>query len=169
MSGIELKKNDNQKRKQNIKLIVCLVSSNLLLFLLFSFLGKTQEVPPPVPTNKRAFHSQHQKLALQLELNVVYSADEAEIPIALYTENKKLLVSRAYLHPEKISQKEDLANTSDMNPKEEKEKFIVEIPDEKLESLIAYQGEKLLAYPAHHLIQKQSPKHLPGETYEISF
>ena len=158
MNGIELKKVDNPKRRQNIKLALCLVSSNLLLILAFTLLGKEEKVQALSPIQERAFHENYERLNLPMELKIVYSPQDKDISVSIFSEDKKLLVKKAFLHPELSSEKN-----------EEKE-FVIEIPKASLEKVIAYQGSKLLAYPE---IQTEDSKPIAlgprGVEYEITF
>ena len=158
MNGIELKKVDNPKRRQNIKLALCLVSSNLLLLFIFSFFGKEDKIQLTSPIQERAFHENYERLNLPMELKIVYSPQDKDIPVSIFSEDKKLLVKKAFLHPELSSEKN-----------EEKE-FVIEIPKASLEKVIAYQGSKLLAYPE---IQTEDSKPIAlgprGVEYEITF
>lgn len=158
MNGIELKKIDNPKRRQNIKLAICLLSSNLLLVFAFTFFGKEEKIQATSLTPERVFHENYERLNLPLELKIVYSSQDREIPISIFTEDKKLLVKKAFLHPELSSEKND-----------EKE-FVIEIPKISLEKVIAYQGSKLLVYPEIQMHETKPLALAPrGEEYEITF
>lgn len=163
MSGIELKKNEN-KRKQNFKLIACLLCSNLLLLLLFSFLGNESQAETLINKKTRIFHLEHQRLKLPLTLNVAYTPDDSEIPVSLYSANKKLIISKAYLHP--FDQQETNTNFK-MDTAEQV--FLVEIPNEQIKKLIDHQGENLSAYPVFTPAKSTNITSNPGENYEISF
>ncbi len=158
MNGIELKKVDNTKRRQNIKLALCLLSSNLLLILAFTLFGKEEKTPTNSSVLERAFHENYERLNLPLELKIIYSSQDKEIPISIFSEDKKLLVKKAFLHPE-------------LTPNEnESKEFVIEIPKTSLDRVIAYQGDKLLAYPEIQT-NEISPvtKVSRGEEYEITF
>lgn len=158
MNGIELKKVDNTKRRQNIKLALCLISSNLLLALAFTLFEKEEQTQMSTTALERTFHENYERLNLPLDLKIIYSSKDKEIPISIFSEDKKLLVKKAFLHPE-------------LSPEEnESKEFVIEIPKTSLDKVIAYQGNKLLAYPE---IQTNEIPPIPqvskGEGYEITF
>lgn len=164
MSGIELKNSESKKRKQNFKLLACLLCSNLLLLLLFSFFGNESEAKTSSNENLQIFHPGHERLKLNLIPHIAYSNQDKEIPISIYSKAKKLIIARAYLH---LNSNEE--TSSDLKNENNEQSFLVEIPNDQLTKLIDHQDESLSAYPVASIQKIASPAVSQGESYEISF
>ncbi len=164
MSGIELKNSESKKRKQNFKLLACLLCSNLLLLLLFSFFGNKSEAKTSSNENLQIFHAGYERLKLKIITHIAYNNNDKEIPISLYSKTKKLIIARAYLH---LNTEEE--TSSDLKNENNEQIFLVEIPNDQLTKLIDHQDESLSAYPVTSIQKTISPAVSQGENYEISF
>ena len=165
MSGIELKNSESKNRKQNFKLLICLISSNFLFFILFSFFGSESPKNVSEKMATRIFHAGYQRLKLNISSHVAYADSDSEIPISLYSPSKTLIISKAYLHPHLKKE----VSSSDFKSEKNEDEFLVEIKEDQIAKLMTHQGEVLSAYPQVAEVKNSTNNFKEGESYEINF
>jgi hypothetical protein len=124
--------NGGGQKKQNFKMLSALFVSNLLVALSFS------SCPTVVPPAEGLIdHANHRKMELPL---ILYLPPEKkkELPITLFDQNKRAIVSKAYWHPDQ---------RAEYSQEKTIRRELVEIPEKDMEKIIHHKDNPLLAYP----------------------
>ncbi|MCY4524755.1 MAG: hypothetical protein OXB84_08455 [Halobacteriovoraceae bacterium] len=148
MNGIKLKSKLSVKNnKSNLKTLICIILSNVFLFLLLL---------PERPQQGLLTHVGMEKLLLPIKIFIPLLPGKTEYPVELYDENHRLLARPAFLHPDFSSIPSDFSNTILHIP--------VEVPKNAIKKLI---GKSLfLAFPRQETSKKPEKRKL---SYEIIF
>ena len=127
MNGIRLKFK-RKKQESHFKMIVCILLSNIFLFLVL-IPGKNENDP--------LIHKGMEKLILPIKVFVPLSPGKKEYPVELYDERRHLLVRPAYLHPDfnEISREGEIIHMP------------VEVPQKSVDILIKPNRNFFLAFP----------------------
>lgn len=155
LPGEQKKRN---RQKQHLKLIVCLILTNCLLFFLFISPEKAQT---KIKKSRRILHPGYVILNLPLKTFVSIKSDDSVIPVSLYSSNNRIIIKKAYLHIDHSDKDKKHSSFDDQS----NEYHEVEIPNDKIEKIINTNGELLLAYPGTETkIETKT-----NEQYEIIF
>lgn len=142
---------EKEKKRNQIKIVICLLLSNLFCFLLSSnFLSSSEKLPSQEETRKG-----FERLTLSLKLFVPLEEQKA---ISLYSPSSKLLVAKAYL-----------IKKIDHNSAEDYQIFEVEVPQEKWMILFKEKYHYFLAYPHNEKIAQEKNIASKVRNYEVLF
>ncbi|MEI8347079.1 MAG: hypothetical protein WCG27_06410 [Pseudomonadota bacterium] len=142
------------KKRQNFKIFSALLVTNLLVALSVS------SCPPisnsRLPSTTYVNHDGFIKVNLPLILYVPLE-DKSEIPISLFDPQRKLVLSKAYLHQKK--------NIGDSSSNTE----TVEVPAAELKKLVNVQEPHYLAFPFQEKAMwgEDENNNRPKDSYEI--
>ncbi len=133
--------NREELKKIKIKFYALLLLSNFLIISLYQLNPEVDETHTQIisPIN----HENHTKIKLALKVYLQVQTAVSEIPISLYSENGKLLIKKAFLHPP-LEQSEGSELSFDES---EAKEYEVEVPDRELSKIISLNSPILKAYP----------------------
>ena len=110
-------------------------------------------------------HPGHTKLKLALDLKLELADQSAAVPISLFDSYRKLVVGRAYLHPEQ----NENDSSEDFLSGVEVKRYQVEVPDSALKKIINHADGVLSAYPYNPNFKVEVPTSTRRTPYEIQF
>lgn len=154
----ELKKNDLNKKRDQLKFTMTILSTNLLVAIASYSLFTDNPGHVAVNDLKRTLHPHHQMIIAPLTLLVDNNKTASEMPVTLMDRNKKILVQKAYLY-EEIKRSNETSGPP---------RFKIEIPEEDMLKLSADDGTPMIAMPElkMELPKKASKKRV--SKYEIN-
>lgn len=156
----EIKKKGDSKKREKLKLVFALLSTNLLVALLCLSFGtnapniQTENLPA-----KKILHPHFKMIVVPLTLMVDLDPNAAENAISLMSKSKKMLISRAYLHEELKTPNKAMEGVG---------RFKIEIPEDEVLKLSADASEELIAIPELKLpVKLKSSPNKRVSHYEI--
>lgn len=153
----ELKKNDLSKKKEKIKFIFAIVTTNILVaFSSYSLFSESHS--PTTSISKRVIHAHHKMIIAPLTLLVENDQNLSEVPVTLINKAKKVLVKRAYLHEEVKATGIDRASL----------RFKIEIPEGDIINLSADESEIMIAMPEIKTEPARKPVNQRVSKYEVN-
>ena len=157
----EIKKNDHSKKKEKLKLIVTIVSTNLLVALLcLNFKGPTTPTIQEKLLTQKTIHSHYKMIVAPLSLLLDPNPNDSETSITLMNKAHKILITKAYLHEEIKNPNKELGGSS---------RFKIEIPEGELLQLSTDGEETMLAIPELKIpVKNKNPIHRRVSQYEIN-
>ncbi|MBP9680615.1 MAG: hypothetical protein KBD76_04335 [Bacteriovorax sp.] len=157
----KIKNLGDSKKRERYKLIMALVSTNLLVATLCLGLGEASANKSAPQNISRITHPHYKMLVIPLLLLADINPGLNEIPISLISKTKKILIPKAYLHEEVPTAQNDLGSSP---------RFKVEIPEEDIVKIMTDgDAETLTAVPEINI--KQSSKKTTNKRvsrYEIN-
>lgn len=155
----ELKKNDQNKKRDKLKFFVAIASTNLLVAVATYALISDSSGHTAIHAVTRVLHPHHKMIISPLTLLVENNNNNvAEVPITLMNKAKKVLVHRAYLHEEIRS------SGGERGPA----RFKIEIPEDELINLSADEQEIMIAMPELKTEPAKKPVKQRVSKYEIN-
>jgi len=146
-----------EKKKQierllRFKLILSVVITNLLMYFIMDYnqQSPTSTLPSISP------EPYYSPLELSLEVSFPIDKNKSKIPISIYNQEKKQIIKKGLLHSE--------VKSLDNN----QFKYVVEIHQDDLKTIILNQEQPLFAYPYGNY-DLVTDKKKPKDNYEISF
>lgn len=149
----EIKKGQDEKRKEKFKLLSTIILSNILVATLCLSGGQVEKKALPPKT----LHHNHQ--VMLLPLSAFLSEDslrEKETIVTLLTKSNKVISSKAYLH-ELVKKENDFSY------------FKIEIANQDLKKVSESVNQELVAIPYVATIERPRPPKPRGSKYEIDF
>ncbi|MFA6237670.1 MAG: hypothetical protein WC635_10120 [Bacteriovorax sp.] len=155
----EIKKKGDSKKKEKLKFIVTIISTNLLVAALcLNFNTSTGSISSNQPALK-IIHPSFKMIIIPLTVLIDVDPQTSEIPVTLMTKSKKILITKAYLH-------EEIRNTSSNG--ETTSRFKIEIPENEVLKLSADNEVEMIAIPELKLEPKVSrPVNKRVSHYEV--
>lgn len=157
----EIKKKDQNKKKEKMKFFTALLLTNLLVALSSWACFSGSDSPATVKAVAlKQLHPNHKMVIAPLTVIAEIDPDQAEVPVTLMNRNNKILVRRAWLHEEIKTSKTDSPGET---------RFKIEIPDEDILKISENLGETMIAIP--EIKQGRSPRAAVKRVskYEIHF
>jgi hypothetical protein len=145
----EIKKQGDSKRKDKLKFLAAIVSTNLLtICLTLSFKSGTEPGPAFAAQKSETSNHPHFKMIVTpLIVLVDRTSGASEIPITLVSKSKKIIIEKAYLHEEVPGQSKDLGGST--------ARFKIEIPEDEVLKLSADEAELMIAIPQVNVFVKE--------------
>lgn len=157
----EIKKQDDSKKKEKLKFVVAIISTNLLVaFLCLSFGSETKEVQHPT-TSEHIVHPHFKMIVAPLSVLADINKEANETPVTLMNKSKKIIIQTAYLHEEVTgSSNRELGAPA---------RFKIEIPEDEVIKLSADEGELMIAMPEIKLpVKELKPRNKRVSKYEVN-
>lgn len=149
----QVKKNEDTKKRQNLKLISTIILSNIFVAYLFYSPPKTNETPNSSSVLTK--HPGHKMMVLNIVPLLQLDMSAQERKITLLNNKKKIVLTLGFLHDEV---------KNDLDPG--LRRFKIEIPEHQTLEIGALSEEKLIAIPA---IESSAIKKVAkGSAYEIN-
>ncbi len=149
----QVKKNEDIKKRKNLKLIFLLIFTNL--FVAYLVYPSQSEKNLTIQTHLKIHHPGFKMMILNINPLMQIDTELPEIKISLITNQKHIILSLGYLH-------EEIKNELEPNNR----RFKIEIPEHQMLELGALADEKLIAIPA---IENKIPTNLKKESsYEVN-
>jgi hypothetical protein len=149
----QVKKNEELKKRKNLKLVSIIVLSNIFVASLFYSPEKT--IKPHSDVSNYSSHPGHRMMILNIIPTLQLDNNSKERKVTLLNNKKKIVLSLGYLH-------EELKNDLDPSIRH----FKIEIPEHMTLDLGALSEEKLIAIPAVEVNKVSKTKR--GSSYEIN-
>ena len=134
----EIKKNVDSKKRDKIKLIMTLISTNLLVAILCLSFGEQKSSPPRINDIIKTLHPHYKMIVVPLTALVELDQNKPEIPITLLNKSKKILIQKAFFHEAIPASNKDLESIT---------RFKIEIPEEEVMQISADNTEVMIAIP----------------------
>ncbi|MCK5072585.1 MAG: hypothetical protein KAQ98_04105 [Bacteriovoracaceae bacterium] len=170
MNGTQWKKNESKltpaeqtkktKLHQNIKLLICILISNLLVIIMT--MPNWHDSPIEITDEIIKTRPGYSKLELPLILYVPIQGKKTETVASLYDSSLRPVVLKAYI----LSQEQKDDGNLFTEEKTSK-KYVVEIPDSELSKIMKMNGTPLLAYP--YIKKSVAISRQKKRNYEINF
>ncbi|MBC7537272.1 MAG: hypothetical protein H7281_00505 [Bacteriovorax sp.] len=155
----EIKKNGDSKKKEKLKFVVSMISSNILVAVLCLSFGPHELLPPKELIIAKILHPHFKMIVVPLNILIDLDPKSLENPVTLLNKSKKILIHKAYLHEMLISSNKDLES----NPR-----FKIEIPEDEVLNINAEGSDTMVAIPELKLPEKVSkPLNKRVSQYEI--
>ncbi len=157
----EIKKQDNSKKKEKLKFIVAIASTNLLVAVLcLSFGHEAVENAHPT-TSSHLLHPHFKMVVAPLTVLADFDSEATETPVTLMNKSKKIIIQKAYLHDEVTSTSSKELGSAPH--------FKIEIPEDEIIKLSADEGELMIAMPEIKIPKKETkPLNKRVSKYEVS-
>jgi hypothetical protein len=149
----QVKKNEDNKKRKNLKMVAILVFSNIFVAYLSYSPQKLSEQIKQTPV--LISHAGYRTLILNIIPLLQVDNSVTERKITLLNNKKKIVLALGYLH-------EELKNDLDPSIR----RFKIEIPEQQILEMGAFSEEKLIAIPAIEVTKAKSVSR--GSTYEIN-
>jgi hypothetical protein len=156
----EIKKKTVSKKREKLKLVASLISTNTLVAIICLSQGHPANTltSPEIP--RKILHPHYKMVILPLTLFIEAPQNAAETPITLMTKSKKILIAKAFLHEAVQKGPHELEGPS---------QFKIEIPESEVLKLSAEGSSELIALPELNLPPKgKSTTNKRVSHYEIS-
>jgi hypothetical protein len=140
----EIKKNGDSKKKEKLKLVVTLLSTNLLVALLCLTFDGNDPLPSDPKTITKTLHPHFKMVVVPLTVLIDVDQSRLETAITLMNKSKKVLITKAYLH-DPIPASKDFEGPP---------RFKIEIPEEDVMQISADSTEAMIAIPEIKLREK---------------
>ena len=149
----EIKKGQDEKRKEKFKLLSTIVLSNILVAALCLPGRQSEKVTLP----QKTLHADYQVMLLPLSAFLSEdSLKEKETLVTLLTKSNQVISSKAYLH-ELVKKENDLSY------------FKIEIANKDLKKVSESVNQELVAIPYVAVVDKPRLPETRGSKYEIDF
>lgn len=156
----EIKKNENSKKREKLKFIVALISTNVLVAILCFCCNSDTKNLSPTKTMNKTIHPHFKMIVAPLTVLIDNNSTDLETPITLIDKSKKILIKKAYLH--------ELQTTSSRES-ESTPRFKIEIPETEVLKISADSSVEMVAIPELKILDKLSKtKHRRVSEYEIN-
>jgi len=134
----EIKKNGNSKRREKLKFMTIIISTNILA-VVFGYAIAPNELPSPVQkTIQKIIHPHFKMIVVPLTVLIDINEIGEETPITLMSKSKKILIPKAYLHELIPAKNQDLESTTH---------YKIEIPEDQILRLTTNSEEPMFAIP----------------------
>ena len=144
----EIKKKGETNKRDKLKFLAAIIATNILVF----FLCQT-DFSPPKNEEQKIIHPQYKMMIVPLSLRVDTDFSAKEIPVTIYGKDKKILISKGYIHQ----------RLNDQNVK-------IEIPDNEVMNLNADPNEEMIAIPfISRPKDKLNTTNYKVTSYEVNF
>jgi len=158
------KKKIINNRVNNLKLIICILTTNLMLYF-FLFQGQTHTLEEK--TDSDISHPGFSKLELPVRLYIPIKKNTSSVPVSIYFE-KEIIIKQAFLHPKTNQDQNGLLNNSNDYTEESGQLQTIEIPESDVDKIIKLKKNNLSVYPYRKEINNQ-PSTNKVSYYEIRF
>ena len=156
----EIKKNGDSKKKEKLKFMVTLLSTNLLVATICLSLFSSPSSPVPQKKSPRKIHPHFKMIVVPLTVLIDLDLSAPEIPVTLMNKDKKILIPKAYLHEKLISSSREI----EIVPQ-----FRIEIPEDQVMQISADGNEAMIALPELKIPEKVlKPSHKRESHYEVN-
>ena len=134
----EIKKNGNSKRREKLKFMTIILSTNVLA-VVFGYAIAPNELPfPTQKTIQKIIHPHFKMIVVPLTVLIDINQTGEETPITLMSKSKKILIPRAYLHEMILAKNQDLESTT---------RYKIEIPEDQILQLTTNSEDPMFAIP----------------------
>jgi hypothetical protein len=151
----EIKKSEHSKKREKLKLIVTILTTNLFVAMVCLNLRSPAPVAIVAPPAK-IIHPHYKILVTPLTVLAEIN-EEKEIPVTLLNKARKILVQKAYLHEE--------IKTTELGSQP---RFKIEIPEEEMLKLSAGNEEGMIAIPEIKILPQTKKQPSRASQYEIN-
>lgn len=134
----EIKKKGDHKKKDKIKQVAAILSTNILVATLCLNLSDKQSLPASPSSKIKIEHSHYKTVIIPLSILVEQDVNQNEIAVSILDKNKKVIIQKAYLHEEIKNPNKELGGLP---------YFKIEIPEEDILKISATGEDLMIAIP----------------------
>lgn len=146
----EIKKKGDQKKKEKLKQITAIISTNVLVATVCLSFFKKQPEAAIIASKIKTAHNHYKAVVIPLTVLVDQNATEDEIAVSILNKNKKLIIQKAYLHEEVKTPNKELGGAT---------YFKIEIPEEDILKIGASGEDLMIAVPELKMISSTNEHH----------
>ncbi|MGZ3787925.1 MAG: hypothetical protein ACXVLQ_05345 [Bacteriovorax sp.] len=156
----EIKKKGESKKKEKLKFLFAIISTNLFVAILCLNLNSQESPAVNKVVRSPIFHPRFKMVVAPLSVMADISSDSLETPVTLMDKNKKIIIAKAYLHEEIKGPEKGLGAAP---------RFKIEIPEDEVIKIGSDEGDLMIAIPELKLpAQGKKPSNKRVSKYEVS-